>query len=156
MTHKKPFTQIERVVTFQQVLKLQKHKCAICGVKHGSLAVRNAKGEYSELDQHEAKYLSKVGVTLTKVFLKMIDNEINEDRQDIINYTALCPHHSQLALRDKIRAIKANAVMPKYRLDETSVTIFKNFIFNNFAHVATTRQIIQLLLLIEKFEENEN
>lgn len=156
MTMKKPFSKIERVVTFKEVLKIQKNRCAVCNVKHGAYALKSTSGEYKELDDHDATFMKSTGVTLTKVYLKLIDNEINSDKQDLINYTALCPHHSQLALAEKIRKIKRNALVPNLQMTEREVIAIRTFVFNNFAYNATTRQTIQLVLLIEKLREDEN
>lgn len=132
------------------VLRKQGNKCFRCGVKNGSTVHKLSSGEYNEVDDHEANFMRNAGVKILKIHLRVIQENGNENSHDPNDYRALCPHHSQIALKEKIIQIKKKNIGDLSNIRVKQIVEVKNFIFNCTGKMIVTKDCIALIMRIEQ------
>lgn len=132
------------------VLKRQQYKCFYCGVKNNAIVHKQSDGSYYELDAHEQEFFKNSGVKPLKIHLRVIQTIGINGSTDPIDYKALCPHHSQKVLREKIIEIKKKNIGDLSKVRVRHIQEVKNFIFNCTGKMIITKDCVGLIMRLEQ------
>ena len=134
----------------KDILKASGYKCQQCGVKKGTICLPNSDTGYTELDEFQQKFYRKQGVKLVKIFLRLFnltDNRFSTNKND---YAVLCPLHSQVYVKELVRAGRSNKLGKLGAVRISHIKEVQNFVFFETGKHISFKTAMQLYFRMEE------
>lgn len=139
------WSDVDRHLLFQQIIRKQNYKCVKCKVKQHAKAIKKEDGSYQEVDEFQENFYRQIGVKILKIYLRLVQFTNFEDNPDFTSAYVMCPKCAQEQI-NKREKIKRPATETEFEgISIHLIRGLKNFCENEFGKRITTRQVVNLV-----------
>lgn len=134
----------------KDVLKKAGYKCQVCGIKKGTVVLKNENKTYIELDEFQQTFYKDKDVKTMKIYLRVLQISGEKNSLEFKDYKVLCPVHSQQVMKERIKEgrLKKKEWLNNLRLEE--VKGVRNYIFQSTGKYMELKDALWLFLYIEE------